>query len=744
MNHQIPEHPPPAPAPEPQPKKRRGKIALVALAGVITTGVVLGIVVPGVAETEPLPPVDATISIDLDTAVNQFPGTLALGAGVDGLEEGEIDRVWTPKNVQAMNTAGFGPISYRLRTELGVKAWHWNPRGTWSDAAAQQGYWVSSDEPLDDYRASQGYRLPRRGNTIDQAKNDGYSRLTDGNPATFWKSNPYLDSHFTGEADYLNPQWIMAVFRQAVPIDTVKFDWGTPFATAFKVQYWSGKDAHFPVDDGKWVDFPQSAHEGTGGSQTVRIAPEPLPVQYLRVVLTRDSDTAPAGSTDIRDRLGFALNELAIGQTTASGFLDHVVHEASQGQTEMWTSSTDPWHSVADIDKHYEHASFERLFGSGITNGQPMMVPAPALYGVPEDAAALVSYLKKRGYPVKRVEIGEEPDGQLAQPEHYGALYVQMASAMKKVDPTLEFGGPGYQTTLPAWVHWPNDNGVRSWTGRFVSYLRARNAMEDFDFYSFEWYPFDDVCADPSAPLAEHPKLLKELLAREEQAGLPPDIPKVITEYGYSSFAGQVELELPGAMINAETAALFLTLGGETSYYYGLEPNWIFQEKEGQKCNSWGNLMMLQFYDNWNLRPLAAFYAARLVNEHWVLKGGGNHTVYTATSDIHNSKGQPLVTAYPLRRPDGTLSVLLFNKDPNRTLKVRLMHKTNGGQEVIKGDLELDQYSAEQYVWHPTPGQKNGGYPDPSQPPSSKVIHADNNATFTLPPRSISVAVTQR
>ncbi|WCI08176.1 hypothetical protein PJ267_17205 [Arthrobacter sp. OVS8] len=212
-----------------QPRKhgRGRRKMLLALAGLVTAGVAIGVVVvPGVAEPGPLPAVDGTIHIDLEKAVNEFPGTRALGAGVDGLEEGEIDKVWTPANVQAMKAAGFGPISYRLRTELGVKAWHWNPRGTWSDPAAGQGYWVSSDEPREDYGASQGYRLPRRGNTIDQAKNDGYSRLTDGDPTTFWKSNPYLDSHFTGEADDLNPQWIMAAFRHSFPIDTLRFDWG--------------------------------------------------------------------------------------------------------------------------------------------------------------------------------------------------------------------------------------------------------------------------------------------------------------------------------------------------------------------------------------------------------------------------------------------------------------------------------------------------------------------------------------
>src|SRR5204863_3712060 len=136
-----------------------------------------------------------TVSITPGHPANRFIPSHALGAGIDGHDKGEADRQLRPGNIQAMLSAGFKSLTYRLRTELAIDAWHWNPQGSWSDAGNKQGYWISdskSDAPIS---VSYGYRLPRRGNTIDQGNNEGYSRLDDGDAESFWKSNPYLDQH---------------------------------------------------------------------------------------------------------------------------------------------------------------------------------------------------------------------------------------------------------------------------------------------------------------------------------------------------------------------------------------------------------------------------------------------------------------------------------------------------------------------------------------------------------------------
>src|SRR5438046_8867964 len=56
--------------------------------------------------------------------LNRFVPTRAFGAAIDGHEKGEVGQMLSPKNIKEMLTAGLRPLSYRLRTELAVEAWH--------------------------------------------------------------------------------------------------------------------------------------------------------------------------------------------------------------------------------------------------------------------------------------------------------------------------------------------------------------------------------------------------------------------------------------------------------------------------------------------------------------------------------------------------------------------------------------------------------------------------------------------
>jgi hypothetical protein len=124
--------------------------------------------------------------VSADHPVNRLVPTEALGAGVDGHEKGECAQMFTDKNITEMLSAGLGPLTYRLRTELGSEAWHWNPRGTWSDPVHNCGYWTSDNSLGEPINFSYGYRVPRRGNSVVQSFYDGYSSIADGDSNSFW------------------------------------------------------------------------------------------------------------------------------------------------------------------------------------------------------------------------------------------------------------------------------------------------------------------------------------------------------------------------------------------------------------------------------------------------------------------------------------------------------------------------------------------------------------------------------
>src|SRR6202795_1011616 len=185
--------------------------------------------------------ISAAQTVRVDTSAAKaipFDPDQALGSSLDILPAKQFENIFAPEIIKASLSAGWGPITYRQNTELTIAAWHWNPNGAWSDLANKSGYFTGSTEPTETLRMSYGYTLPHRGNTRNGGASHGYSRLTDGDPATYWKSNPYLAAKFTGESDALHPQWIVVDFGSPQPIEALRIAWASPYATKFNVPYW--------------------------------------------------------------------------------------------------------------------------------------------------------------------------------------------------------------------------------------------------------------------------------------------------------------------------------------------------------------------------------------------------------------------------------------------------------------------------------------------------------------------------
>jgi len=677
-------------------------------------------------------PVTEQILVDLASGpVNHFSPDQAFGAVVDGLQRGRVAQSYTPYNISALKRAGLRPIAYNLRSELGIEAWHWSEEGRWSDPAHRQGYWTGSDHPRHPVLTGWGYTLPRRGDTTDQANDNGYSRLDDGSTATFWKSNPYLDSAYTHRP--ARPQWVVISFPEATAISAARIQWAQPYARRFEVQRWTGID---PYDDqGRWVAFPHGrVTRGSGGSAVLRLADSPLPTTYIRIFLQDPSHTALPGAHDPRDALGYAIREIGLGTIGPDGVFHDAIDHAPRGadQTNIYTSSTDPWHRSSDRDPDAEQPGFDFLYHSGLTNGLPILLNVGAFYDTPENTAAQIRFLAARGYAVGKVGIGLEPDGQNISPEDFAELYIQTAAAVHAVAPKMKLAGPGLQDAVSD--TWLDDAPDHSWTRRFIQDLRARGRLGDLNEFTYEHYPFDTACGAIDAKLRTANGALADGIARLRSDGVPATIPLSIVEYGMSAFSGQNAVEMPEGLFSADMVANFLTLGGQRTYLLGYGPEALFDPENS--CAGYGELMLFgQDASGRATWHTPAFWASAMLTQQWAMPGNGQHALYRASWHAAKTSLPGAVDAYPVRRPDGRLALLLINRDPVHAHSLRITVVNHAGERAadLRGPYDMIQYGAQQYAWK---ADGAAGHPTRDEPPRQFVLR---DGPAVLPPYSITV-----
>ncbi|MFI5209486.1 MAG: hypothetical protein ACHQ2E_03485, partial [Gemmatimonadales bacterium] len=220
--------------------------------------------------------------------------------------------------------------------------------------------------------------------------------------------------------------------------------------------------------------------------------------------------------------------------------------------------------------------------------------------------------------------------------------------------------------------------------------------------------------------------------------GLADSIPRVMAEYGYSAYGGPSDVEISSALLNSEALAGFFRHGGSEAYVYGIEPGSLLKEP---RCPRWGNnLLFLGDDDRQAKYRMPAYYAARLLSRAWADSSGGEHTLFAAEVRPTGSHGDVgLVSAYPLRRPDGRWALLLVNRDAHHAWSVEVLARNDaaGSVPLFTGPLDLWQYSDAQYQWKEA-GEES--HPVRDEPPSHLVLK-DASRGVVLPPYSITVMV---
>jgi len=672
-----------------------------------------------------------TVTVDATQShvANTFSPVRSLGAAIDRLRTGTPEKLLTDPLLKEILNAGWQTVTYRQNTELMVEAWHWNPDGRWSNPEKQEGYFVGNAEPTSEMiRHGWAAPLPHRG--FSRGDGNGWSRLTDGDPKSYWKSNPYLTKAFTGEDDSLHPQWVIIDLGSKIDVNAIRIAWAQPYARKYSVQFWTGELEPFyeGTTKGTWQTFPLgTVTEGAGGTVTLKLVSWMIPVRYLRIWMTESSNTCDShGSADKRNCVGYAISELYVGALSADGqFNDYVTHFPSRDQTVTWPSSVDPWHAATDMDESRgDQVGFDFFFTCGVTRGLPTMVPIAMLYSTPEDAANEIAYLYKRHYPISWIEMGEEADGQHMLPEDYGALYLQFATAIHKLVPQAKLGGPPFEGTFGDVEVWPDATGNVSWLGRFLNYLKAHGRLSDLTFFSFEHYPYQDRPTYSWADLYLEPQYVRHIVQVWKDDGLPPNIPFFMTEGNIGG--GAPPSTVKSALWLADYVGSMMTAGAGATYYFHYMP---YPDHPG----------FLLLDRDFNLKGYPPQYlATQVIAKEWVLPVDAPHKLYKASSDVTDDAGNVLVTAYAVERPDGQWSVMLVNRDQYNahSVKLKFFDSDNNRDRRFAGRVDRITFGSEQYQWHQ---QGISGYADPDGPLAKSVVQGGAGELYQLPKASITV-----
>jgi len=233
--------------------------------------------------------------------------------------------------------------------------------------------------------------------------------------------------------------------------------------------------------------------------------------------------------------------------------------------------------------------------------------------------------------------------------------------------------------------------------------------------------------------------------------GIPSDMPMFITEGNLSSGASETYQDIFSGVWLADYIGSFLNSGGKGVYFFHYLP---LQMEPG--CNSSpGTFGMFTVDVNDQIQqPLAQFFVAQLINLEWVQPGGGEHQVFAAKSDVQDGAGHELVTAYAVKRPDGTWAVMAVNRDQQNAHRVRLSFDGPDKDGSFGGPVEISSLGSAQYQWHPAQtrfmahAENSGertivatskGWADPDGPIVHTKLNAQKDTLYDLPSASVVV-----
>ena len=143
-----------------------------------------------------------------------------------------------------------------------------------------------------------------------------------------------------------------------------------------------------------------------------------------------------------------------------------------------------------------------------------------------------LNHLRSKYPGIQYIEVWNEPDNSLT-PAQYDTLYQNVSEAVQAVNAALPSGERPFLVGGPA-VYNPGSSTI----GNFISFVRANNLQLDF----LSWHEYGgDIRSDAET-----------LQNKLSSAGLDPNLPQFVTEWGYTSY-NTTSIPTPSQLMVAAT-----------------------------------------------------------------------------------------------------------------------------------------------------------------------------------------------
>jgi len=582
--------------------------------------------------------------------------------------------------------------------------YHWNGRGAFDST----GIW-HPDTTAD----STGFLSTNLycGTTSSNWGTTRYSRVTDGDTATFWWSDPLI----TKSSPYIYLSW-----PDAQKIDSVRILWGERYSRNFEVQVWDGPvspPGPHQMNESKWITI----YTDTAGSGTVTaFACSTRTTHALRVISYRGSD-----GSDVQIREIFVYSE---GTRVTS----NTPKQASQ--TPAYALST---HPGCEPDQQYLW-DFERFMAYLDTLGYPAVPVICVNYGTgtPEEAAAWVHFANNvKKFNIRYWQIGNEMDGQweIGGPVNaytYAEKYILFVKAMKAVDPDIKILGP--VVSSPDRISGEYDG--KSWL-ESVLYKVGEAEKKDsctyidgIDFHSYPYWPVSEFDLQDMALASDFVfNHSDSMLAWINRYLYNPESTLVMfSEYNASVIMSSALKQPINGIVNANLNAGLAQKFG----YRAMSVIWDSWERGAYGAdNTHGSLSLFNeggaaFKPSWNYAPSSAFWGNFMVTCLWLDPDKEN---YLIASDA----GRNGRLRYYGNATGNDARVLVLNLSTTDTSDVDV---TMNGVDYSKVEI---------YSWGPREftmiGTKASAYAMPGCGPSSSVVNASDLGTPKIAPSSAMV-----